>query len=445
MTPSPPLDDTPVLQRWRAVASSARGLLAAIGQRAFAGPAGAGVIEASNGGGGRNDGPPDLDELWRDFNRKLSGLFGGKGSRRGNGAGDPGGGGGPNFQPSLRNAGVGAALIAVVVLVIWLGSGAFIVQEGQKAVVTSFGRFSHTVEAGFNWRYPYPFQAHETVNVTQLRSTEVGRASVSQATGLRDSSMLTQDENIVDIRFTVQYRLKDARDFLFENRDPEAAVTLAAESAVREIVGKSKIDSVLYEQRDAIATELVKSVQSQLDRVNTGILIVNVNVQSVQAPEQVQAAFEDTLKAGQDGDRLKKEGQAYASSEIPKAQGTSARLRQEAEGYKSRVIAQAEGDADRFARQLAEYQKAPQVTRDRLYIDTMRDVYASITKVMIDSRNSGNLLSLPLDKLLQQAAVVPAAAAGPALPAPVADPASTAGTVDVRSRDNQRSRDREGR
>ena len=422
---------------------STQALLLAAGRRAFTGPAGASVANASNGGG-RNDGPPDLDELWRDFNRKLSGLFGGKGSRRGNnnGAGDPGGGG-PNFQPSMRSAGVGAALIGAVVVVIWLGSGVFIVQEGQQAVVTSFGRYSHTVDAGFNWRFPYPFQAHETVNVTQLRSTEVGRASVSQATGLRDSSMLTQDENIVDIRFTVQYRLKDARAFLFENRDPEAAVTLAAESAVREIVGKSKIDSVLYEQRDAIATELVKSVQTQLDRLKTGILVVNVNVQSVQPPEQVQAAFEDTLKAGQDGDRLKKEGQAYASSEIPKAQGTSARLREEAEGYKARVVSQAEGDADRFARQLTEYQKAPQVTRDRLYIDTMRDVYSAITKVMIDSRNSGNLLSLPLDKLLQQAAI-PASAAATA-PAVVADPASTAGAVDVRSRENQRSREREGR
>ena len=280
----------------------------------------------------------------------------------------------------------------------------FIVQEGQQAVITSFGRYSHTVDAGFQWRFPYPFQAHETVSVTQLRSTEVGRNSVSQATGLRDSSMLTQDENIVDIRFTVQYRLKDARAFLFENRDPEAAVTLAAESAVREIVGKSKIDSVLYEQRDAIASQLVQSIQGQLDRLKTGILVVNVNVQSVQPPEQVQAAFEDTLKAGQDGDRLKKEGQAYASSEIPKAQGTAARLRQEAEGYRSRVVSQAEGDADRFARQLAEYQKAPQVTRERLYIDTMREVYSNITKVMIDAHNNSNLLQLPLDKLLQQAA-----------------------------------------
>ena len=357
---------------------------------------------AQNGGGGR-DGPPDLDELWRDFNRKLSGLFGGKGAgpRRGNG-GDPNGG--PNFQPNMRSAGVGAALIGGVIVLIWLGSGIFIVQEGQQAVVTQFGRYSHTVDAGFQWRLPYPFQANETVSVTQLRSKEVGRNAVTQATGLKDSSMLTQDENIVDIRFTVQYRLKDARAFLFENREPEEAVMLAAESAVREIVGKSKIDSVLYEQRDAIASELVKSIQGQLDRLKTGIVIVNVNVQSVQPPEQVQAAFEDTLKAGQDGERLKKEGLAYASDEIPKAQGTAARLRQEAEGYKSRVVSEAQGDSERFASQLAEYQKAPQVTRDRLYLNAMREMYSSVTKVMIDSRSSASLLYLPLDRLLQQAA-----------------------------------------
>ena len=412
------------------------------GRMAESGPAGATLAE----NGGRNDGPPDLDELWRDFNRKLSGLFSGRGAKRGNGGGDSGGGG-PNFEPNLKSAGVGAALIGGVIVLIWLGSGVFIVQEGQQSVITSFGRYSHTVDAGFQWRFPYPFQAHETVNVTQLRSTEVGRNSVSQATGLRDSSMLTQDENIVDIRFTVQYRLKDARAFLFENRDPETAVTLAAESAVREIVGKSKIDSVLYEQRDAIASQLVQSIQLQLDRLRTGILVVNVNVQSVQPPEQVQAAFEDTLKAGQDGDRLKKEGQAYASSEIPKAQGTSARLREEAEGYKSRVVSQAEGDADRFSRQLTEYQKAPQVTRERLYIDTMREVYSNISKVMIDAHNNASLLSLPLDKLLQQAAAAPAApATGPAATPPtVPEPAPASNSVDVRSRENQRSRDRDSR
>jgi membrane protease subunit HflK len=412
----------------------------ALGRGAASQPAGVTLLE-----NGRNDGPPDLDELWRDFNRKLSGLFSGRGSRRGNGGGDSGGG--PNFQPNLKSAGVGAALIGGVIVLIWLGSGVFIVQEGQQAVVTSFGRYSHTVDAGFQWRFPYPFQAHETVNVTQLRSTEVGRNSVSQATGLRDSSMLTQDENIVDIRFTVQYRLKDARAFLFENRDPETAVTLAAESAVREIVGRSKIDSVLYEQRDALANDLVRSIQVQLDRLKTGILVVNVNVQSVQPPEQVQAAFEDTLKATQDADRLKKEAQAYASSEIPKAQGTAARLRQESEGYRSRVVAQAEGDADRFARQLVEYQKAPQVTRERLYIDTMREVYSNITKVMIDAHSSTNLLQLPLDRLLQQAAA--AAPAGGAATLPPAtgtvDAAPASATDDARSRDNQRSREREKR
>jgi len=393
---------------------------------------------------GRNDGPPDLDELWRDFNRKLGGLFGGKGTPRGNGPGDDGGGG-PNFQPDMKSAGIGAGLIAGVVALIWLGSGFFIVQEGQQAVVTSFGKYSHTADAGFQWRMPFPFQAHETVSVTQLRSREVGRNAVVQATGLRDSSMLTQDENIIDIRFTVQYRLKDARAFLFENRDPEEAVTLAAESAVREIVGRSLIDSVLYEQRDAIAAELVKSTQNQLDRLKAGILVVNVNMQSVQPPEQVQAAFEDTLKAGQDGDRLKKEGQAYASDVIPKAQGTAARLREEAEGYKSSVVAQAEGDAQRFNRVLTEYQKAPGVTRDRLYVDTMREVYSNVSKVMIDSRNNSNLLYLPLDKLMQQAGAAPAPAA-PATPSAAGgDAAAIGGASDVRSRDNQRSRDRDGR
>ncbi len=394
---------------------------------------------------GRNDGPPDLDELWRDFNRKLGGLFGGKGGgQRPSGPPDDGG----NFQPDMKSAGIGVGLIAGVVALIWLGSGFFIVQEGQQAVVTSFGKFSHTADAGFQWRMPYPFQAHETVSVTQLRSREVGRNSVVQATGLRDSSMLTQDENIIDIRFTVQYRLKDARAFLFENRDPEEAVTLAAESAVREIVGRTNIDAVLYEQRDAIAAELVKSIQNQLDRLNAGIVVANVNMQSVQPPEQVQAAFEDTLKAGQDGDRLKKEGLAYASDVIPKAQGTAARLREEAEGYKSAVVAQAEGDAQRFTRVLTEYQKAPAVTRDRLYIETMQQVYSNVSKVMIDSRSNSNLLYLPLDKLMQQAGSAPAGAAVTAAP-PAADSSATTNAsgaaLDPRSRDGQRGRDREGR
>ena len=394
---------------------------------------------ASNGN--RNDGPPDLDELWRDFNRKLSGLLGGRGGgRRPTNGG--GGGGGPNFHPDMRSAGIGAGLIFGVVALVWLGSGFFIVQEGHQAVITQFGRFSHTVDAGFQYRWPYPFQAHETVAVTQLRSVDVGRNAVVQGTGLRDSSMLTEDENIVDIRFTVQYRLKNAREYLFENRNPDEAVMQAAESAVREIVGRSRVDSVLYEQRDAIAADLVKSIQAQLDRLNAGIVIGNVNVQNVQVPEQVQAAFNDAVKAGADRGRLKNEGEAYASDVIPKAQGAAARLREEADGYRARVIATAEGDAQRFKQVLAEYEKAPAVTRERLYLDAMAQIYNSVSKVMVESRDGSNLLYLPLDKLMQQAGAPAEAAAAPATPR---SDAGSSGSVDARARDNQRSRDRESR
>ena len=420
---------------WRALAGSIRALGGGLAARLR------GRLLAA----GKGDGPPDLDELWRDFNNKLGGLFGGRrpGPRIGrNGSGDGGGdGGGPNFQPDMKSAGIGIGLVAGVVVLVWLGSGFFIVQEGQQAVVTSFGKYSSTVNAGFNWRLPYPFQAHETVPYTQLRTVEVGRNTVVQATGLRESSMLTRDENIVDIRLTVQYRLKDARDYLFENRNSDEAVVLAAESAVREIVGKSPMDSVLYEQRDAIAAELLKSVQAQLDRLKAGIQIVNVNLQNVQAPEQVQAAFDDAFKAGADRERLKNEGQAYANDVIPKAQGAAARLREEAEGYKARVVAQAQGDAQRFVSVLNEYQKAPQVTRDRMYIDTMQQVYSNVSKVMVESRNNSNLLYLPLDKLMQQVGAAPAAS--------VAEPVAPAGpspaAVDIRSRDGQRSRERDGR
>lgn len=384
----------------------------------------------------QQDGPPDLDELWRDFKRKLGNLMpGGPGPQRGNGGGTP---------PDLKAAGAGLGLIVGVIALGWLGSGFFIVQEGQQAVITTFGKYSKTVDAGFQWRAPYPFQSHEIVAVTQLQSVEVGRFEVTPATGLRDSSMLTQDENIIDIRFTVQYRLKDAREFLFENRDPGLAVKQAAESAVREIVGRSSLDSVLYEQRDAIANELAKNIQVQLDRLKTGVLVASVNMGSVQPPEQVQAAFEDAVKAGQDRDRAKNEGEAYANDVIPKAKGTAARLAQEAEGYRSRVIAQAEGDAQRFKQVLAEYQKAPAVTRDRLYTDTMAQVYANVSKVMVETRSGSNLLYLPLDKLLQQAG-----AASPAANAPVvvqAEPSAPASSLlDPRARDGQRGRERESR
>lgn len=409
------------------------------GVRRIASRPGAETLVLNNG---RKDGPPDLDELWRDFNRKLGGLFGGKGGgSRGSDERPPGG---PPFQPNMKSAGIGAGLIAGVAALVWLGSGFFIVQEGQQAVVTSFGKYSHTSDAGFQWRFPYPFQAHETVSVTQLRSVDVGRNTVVQATGLRDSSMLTQDENIIDIRFTVQYRLKDARAYLFENRNPDEAVLQASESAVREIVGRSRVDQVLYEQRDAIATDLMKSLQAQLDRLKAGIIIANVNVQNVSVPEQVQSAFNDAVKAGADRDRFKNEGQAYASDVIPKARGTASRLNEEAEGYRSRVVAQAEGDGQRFRSVLSEYQKAPGVTRDRLYIETMQQVYSSVSKVMVDSRSGSNLLYLPLDKLMQQAGA--AVVAAPPTNVPTESTAVTPpAAADVRSRDGTRTRDREGR
>ena len=386
----------------------------------------------------QQDGPPDLDELWRDFKRKLGGLMpGGSGPQRATG-------GGGNPPPDMKAAGVGVGLIATVVLLGWLGSGFFIVQEGEQAVVTTFGRYSKTVEAGFQWRAPYPFQNHETLAVSQLRSVEVGRFEVQPATGLRDSSMLTQDENIVDIRFTVQFRLKDAKDFLFENRDPELAVRQAAESAVREIVGRSTMNSVLYEQRDAIATQLATNLQSQLDRLKAGVLISSVNVGSVQPPEQVQAAFEDAVKAGQDRERAKNEGEAYANQVIPAAKGRVARLAQEAEAYKAAVIARAEGDAQRFRAVYAEYQKAPGVTRDRMYIDTMQEIYRNVSKVMVSSRSGSNLLYLPLDKLMQ-----PGAQPGAGQPVqPAAEPAAVTSApiqIESRGRDAQRSRERESR
>jgi modulator of FtsH protease HflK len=399
-----------------------------------------------NGGRGPNQGPPDLDELWRDFNRKLGGLFGGKGRRPDNNGGGFGGGGG-NFQPDMKSAGIGAILVAGVVLLIWLGTGFFIVQEGQQAVITQFGRYKATVGAGFNWRLPYPIQRHELVFVTQIRSVDVGRDNVIKATGLRESAMLTEDENIVEIKFAVQYRLSDARAYLFESKNPQDAVVQAAETAVREVVGKMKMDSALAEERDQIATRVRTLMQTILDRYKVGIEVVGINLQQggVRPPEQVQAAFDDVLKAGQERERAKNEAQAYANDVIPRAVGAASRLAQEADAYKSKVVAQAQGDAQRFKSVLTEYQRAPQVTRDRMYIDAMQQIYTNVTKVMVESRQ-GSLMYLPLDKIMQQVAQGGAAEqAVPAAGAPAAAPATPGLTTDPRTRDNSRTRERETR
>ena len=405
---------------------------------------------------GPNQGPPDLDELWRDFNRKLNGLFGGNKNARGrannnmggnnNGGGDGSGGGG--FQPDMKTAGIGAGLIAAVAVLIWLGTGFFIVQEGQQAVITRFGAINGTKEAGFNWRLPYPIERHETVALTQLRSVEIGRKAGNTGGGLKESSMLTQDENIVDIKFTIQYRLKSAADYLFQNRNPDDAVVKAAESAIREVVGKATMDTVLNKDRESIQRDVVKSVQAQLDRYKTGILIQTVNIQNVQPPEPVQAAFDDALKAGQDRDRLKNEGQAYANDVVPRAKGTAARLKEEADGYKANVVARAEGDSERFKAVLTEYQKAPQVTRDRLYTDAMQQIYSSVTKVMVDSRQGNNLLYLPLDKIMQMSgaqAADPATVATPTPPAAGAAVPAPPVAADPRTRDATRTRERDNR
>ena len=368
------------------------------------------------------DGPPDLDELWRDFNDRIAGIFGGKkkpgsssvpkskpsstdipppSERGGQGGGNNGGT--PIFEfknPFSSKASI--LLAAAGVFFIWICSGFFIIQEGQAGVIMTFGKYDYTAKPGINWRMPWPIQSDETVNLSAVRSVEVGRPVLIKATNQKDSSMLTEDENIIDVRFAVQYRLKDPTDYLFNNRDPDTAVIQAAETAVREIVARSKMDTVLYEGREKIGIDLAGSIQKILDSYKTGIFVTSVTVQNVQPPEQVQAAFDDAVKAGQDQERLKSEGQAYANDIIPRAKGTGERLIQEAEGYKARVVATAEGDATRFKQVLVEYAKAPQVTRDRMYIDSMREMYSNVTKVLVDTTKSNSLLYLPLDKIVAQ-------------------------------------------
>ncbi|HEY0878305.1 MAG TPA: FtsH protease activity modulator HflK [Zeimonas sp.] len=384
-----------------------------------------------------SDGPPDLDELWRDFNRRLNGLF-----RRGGGSRGPGGNGGE--PPSMKGAGAGFGLLVLVAVLLWLASGFYIVQEGQASVVLRFGEYKQLIDrAGFTWRLPYPIETNEIVNVQQLRTVEVGYRNAVRNKTLRESLMLTLDQSIVDMQFTVQYRVGDVKDYLFNNDlgpVPEEIVRQAAETAMRETVGRNGVDQVLYEEKEQVAQAARKQIQGILDRYKAGISIVDLTIQQVQPPEQVQAAFEDANKAAQDRERLINEGRAYANDVIPKARGTAARLLQEAEGYRQRVIANAEGDTSRLNQVAAEYAKAPQVTRDRMYLETMERIFANTSKVYLDSRASGNLLYLPLDKLLGQ---VGGDASRPSGSAPQAS-APEAPAPAPRS-DGLRSRDRDSR
>ena len=389
------------------------------------------------GGGGGGDGPPDLEELWRRFNQKLNGIFG----RRTGGAG--GGGRAPGQMPSFRQLGGGVGLLVGLILLVWLASGFYIVVEGQRGVVLTFGKYSEVTNAGLRWRIPYPFQTHEIVDLSGVRTVEIGYRNNVKTKVLRESLMLSDDENIIDIQFAVQYILKDPMDYLFNNRRPEDTVMQAAETAFREIVGKSKMDFVLYEGREQVAVQAQKAMQELLDRYKTGIAVSKVTMQNAQPPEQVQAAFDDAVRAKQDLERQKNEGQAYYNDVVPKARGTAARLFEEANGYGQRVAANAEGEAARFRQILVEYNKAPAVTRERMYLDMMQQILASTSKIMIDAKAGSNLLYLPLDKIIQMsgAAALPEGTVAPRPPQGDA----VAPEAGARSRDTLRPREREGR
>ena len=396
------------------------------------------------------EGPPDLDQLWRDFNARLNRLFGGNGDNNGNGQ-PPGPGG---YRPGSKGAGTTATLIAIIAAFIWLASGTFSVREGHAGVVTTFGSPDRIANPGLNWRLPAPFQAHELVNVSQVRTEEIGyRGTVSSKTA-KEALMLTEDENIIDIQFAVQYTLKDPVAWIFNNRDhDDDTVRQIAETAIREVVGKSKMDFVLYEGREKVALDTHKLMQSIADRYALGAQITNVTMQSVQPPEQVQSAFDDAVKAGQDRARARSEGEAYANDVIPRSRGNAIRLTQEAEAYRAMVVENATGNAARFSQVLTEYQKAPGVTRDRMYLDTMQQIFSSASKVMVDAKSGSNLLYLPLDKLIAQAAANDAAVgskSGPVMMTPATPPPQEIMQTaeQVRQRDNrsrENSRDRESR
>jgi membrane protease subunit HflK len=381
------------------------------------------------GPGGGNQGPPDLDELWRNFNRKLGELFGKR----------KGGGDLPPSSPSSWHFGGGAGVLVLLVLGVWLASGFYIVDAASRAVVLTFGRYSQETEPGLRWRMPWPIQSHELVNLQSVRTLEVGYRNNVRTKVLKESLMLTDDENIVDLQFAVQYTVKDARDFLFNVRRPDESAMQIAETAMREVIGKSKMDGILYETREAIAIRARQLMQSIHDRYGTGIAVSTVTIQAAQPPEQVQAAFDDAVKAGQDREKQKNEGQAYANDVIPRARGTASRLMQESEGYKQRVIASAEGDASRFKQVLTEYSKAPAVTRERIYLETIQQVLSSTNKIVMDYRGSGNILYLPLDKLMQQGgAAMPSEAQAAQRPSPEPAPAEAS----PRSRETLRNRER---
>lgn len=405
-----------------------------------------------NDGKRPGEGPPDLDQMWRDFTARLGRIFGGKGG--------PGG-----FKPDSRGTGIGAAIITVVLLLLWILSGYFIVPEGQTAVVTTFGKMAHTAGVGINWRWPYPIQNSELVNMSEAKIVEIGAAVSKKPTP--DSLMLTEDANMVGVQMTVQYKVKDAFAWLFNNSENESSVKQVGETALRAAVGQVKMDAILYGGHDKLAADIQNAMQQMLDRYKSGVQVTGVSILATQPPEQVQAAFDDVVKASQERERMKNEGLAFAAESLPKATSTAARLAQESDAYRTNVVDRAEGDAARFKQVLTEYQKAPAVTRDRMYLDTMQQIFTNTTKVMVDAKAGSSLIYLPIDKLLAQSinnengskgtvtisnpTAVPNASSSPAsnatapeanAPADASQAAEVQRTRDSRSRD---TRDREGR
>lgn len=341
----------------------------------------------------KEQGPPDLDQVLKNIRDRLSGLFGGGGS------------GGGRGTPSKRINPFGLGLIVVVALGLWLISGFYVINQGERGIELKFGRKNEVTGPGLHWRLPWPVERVEKVNVDQVSTLSIGKRGDKGATGGADSGfMLTEDENIVVVEFTVQYKIKDASDYLFNVNDAKSTIIQAMESASREVVGKSQLDFIITEGQLEVSEKSQKLLQEILDRYKSGIQIVKVQMQKVTPPEEVKAAFDDATKAREDGARIIKEAEAYSNDIIPRARGAAARLVQEAQGYKASVMARAEGDARRFSSIVTEYAKAPGVTRDRMYIETMEQVLSNTTKILIDQKGT-NVLYLPLDRMLQNTSI----------------------------------------
>ncbi len=347
------------------------------------------------------DGPPDLDELFKDLKNKMNRVIGGQRSGRGGDNGQT-----PNKSgPQLSGDSLPIGPIILIIILIWLATGFYIVDQGSRGVVFTFGKNTAVTMPGPRWHIPYPIETVEVVNLEQVRTIELGyRSSGAGATSqeLRESLMLTGDENIIDLQFAVQYNLKSVQDFLFYNRSAENSVRGAAETSIREIVGKSEMDFVLYEGREEIAVKTRALMQDILDRYQTGINITSVTMQNAQPPEQVQAAFDDAVKAKQDQERQKNEGQAYANDVVPKARGSASRLIAQANGYRVSVENEALGNSSRFEQIMTEYNRAPNVTKQRLFLEAQENIMSSITKIIVDQKESNSLLYLPLDKIIHQ-------------------------------------------